>query len=62
MASPSSTAVTPYQEDLRKLHTVPKASYGKTVVGKKGSPNGLFFGFLFGDHERSIKFLKIVDF
>jgi len=58
MASPFSTAVIPYQEDLQKLHSVPKASYGKTLVGKKGSPNALFFGFLFGDHERGVKFLQ----
>jgi len=58
MASPFSTEVTPYQEDLQKLHTVPKASYGKTLVGKKGSPNALFFGFLFADHERGVKFLQ----
>ena len=58
MASPFSTAVTTYQEDLRKLHTIPKASYGKTLVGKKGSPNTLFFGFLFSDHERGMKFLQ----
>jgi hypothetical protein len=58
MASPFSTAVTQYQEELRKLHTVPRASYGNTIVGRKGSPNPLFFGFVFFDHARGIQFLQ----
>lgn len=58
MASPFSTAVTSYQEVLAKLHIVPRASFDKTLVGKNGSPNSLFFGFLFADNERGIKFLQ----
>ena len=58
MVLPFSTAVATYQEDLQKSHTVPKASYGKTILGKKGSPNGLFFGFMFADNERGVKFLQ----
>jgi transposase-like protein len=57
MASPLSTVVTKYQEELRKLHTIPRASYGNTIVGE-GFPNTLFFGFLFADHARGIRFLQ----
>jgi hypothetical protein len=58
MASHFSTVVTKYKEELRKLHTIPRASYGNTIVGKEGFPNPLFFWFLFVDHARGIRFLQ----
>jgi hypothetical protein len=36
--------------------TIPRASYGNTIVGKEGFPNPLLFGFLFADPARGIRF------
>jgi len=58
MALSFSTIVQAYQDEMENLPIVPKGSLGPSVVGADGFPNKLFFGFLFSDHDRGVKFLQ----
>ena len=37
---------------------VPKGYFGCSIVGADGFPTKMFFGFLFSDHEKGVKFLQ----
>jgi len=43
---------------MKNLPFVPKGSFGRSVVGVDGFPTTMFFGFLFSDHEKGVKFLQ----
>lgn len=58
MALSFSAVVKAYQDELKNLPFVPKGSYGRSLVGDDGLPTKMFFGFLFSDHEKGIKFLQ----
>jgi len=58
MALSFSTIVKAYQDEMKKRPIVPKGSLGRSVVGADGFPNKLFFGFLFSDSDRGVKFLQ----
>ena len=51
-------AVKAYRDEMKNLPFVPKGSFGCSVVGADGFLTVLFFGFLFSDHEKSMKFLQ----
>jgi transposase-like protein len=57
MALSFSTVVKTYQDEMKNLPFILKGSFGHSVVGADGFPTTLFFGFLFSDHERGVKFL-----
>jgi hypothetical protein len=46
---------------MKNFPFVPNGSFGRSVVGADGFLTTLFFGFLFSDHEKGIKFYKSVD-
>jgi len=58
MVQSFSTVVKANQDDMKNLPFVPKGSFGRSVVGDDGFPTTLFFGFLFSDHEKGVKFLQ----
>jgi len=47
-----------YQDEIKNLPFVPKGSFGRSVEGADGFPTKMFFGFLFSDHEKGVKFLQ----
>jgi transposase-like protein len=57
MAQSFSNVVKAYQEEMN-LPCLPKGSFGRSLVGADGFPTNMFFGVLFSDHERDIKFLQ----
>jgi hypothetical protein len=58
MAQSFSTVVKAYQDETKNLPFVPKGYFGRSVVGADSFPTTLFFGFLFSDHEKGVKFLQ----
>jgi hypothetical protein len=58
MALSFPTIVKAYQDEIKKWPIIPKGSLGRSVVGADGFPNKLFFGFLFSDNDRGMKFLQ----
>jgi hypothetical protein len=59
MALSISTVVKAYQDDMKNWPNIPKTSFRRSLVGDNGSPNQLFFGFLFSDSNRGLKFLQV---
>ena len=47
-----------YQNETKNLPFVPKGSFRRSVVGVDSFLTTLFFGFLFSDHEKGVKFLQ----
>jgi hypothetical protein len=58
MALSFSTVVKSYQDEMKNMSFVPRGSFGHSVVGTNGLPTKMFFGFLFSDHEKGVKFLE----
>jgi hypothetical protein len=58
MAVSFATVVKSYQDELKNDSTVPKGSFKRSLEGDDGFPTRLFFVFLFGQHERGVKFLQ----
>jgi hypothetical protein len=58
MAQSFSNVGKAYQDEMNNLPFVLKGSFGRSVVGADGFPTTFFFGFLFLDHEKGIKFLQ----
>jgi len=52
------TIVKTFQYEMKKWPIVRKASFGRSVMGTNGFLNNLFFGFLFSDNDRGVKFLQ----
>jgi hypothetical protein len=58
MAVSFCTVVKSYQDEMKNLTSVPNGSFGRSVVGTNGLPTKMFFGFLFSDQEKGVKFLQ----
>jgi hypothetical protein len=58
MAVSFATVVKSYQDELKNLTSVPKGSFGRSVVGNNGFPTRTFLRFLFADHKKGVKYLQ----
>jgi hypothetical protein len=58
MAVSFATVVKSYQDELKNSNVVPEGSLGRSILGINVFPTRLFFGFLFADQEKGVKFLQ----